>query len=200
MPRGGALKRRRRRLDKYLAGGVLPEAASLGLALIVQGVLGDEAITPTGENLLAALWAAIRENHVEVVRVLLADRRLDPSAADNQALLLAVTCGWRRMDVTTALLSDSRVSAPASTGWRARSFWARTRMFIPLGNAVRCAARWRARSPWIRAAYGYGYGSKAARGRGKVAWPSSPAAAHVECPHTRLYDVDHDGGRRQCSA
>jgi hypothetical protein len=154
MPRRGAQQRAQRRLTHLLEGRVIARAAALGLPLLVDAMLRDEAIVPTARHLADALIDAVRGGALDVVRILLADSRVDPSANHNAALYVAVAvpAPRRRLDIIRALLSDPRVRAPTPEVFGGHLVWGMVASSRELRGIVDDAARWRRRSPWLHAA------------------------------------------------
>lgn len=87
----------------------ISEACSRGNVEEVKRLLANPQINP--DNF--AIKIASRKGHTEIVRLLLADGRVNPVAENNQAIRWA--CANGHLDVVKLLLADSRVN-PAD--WR----------------------------------------------------------------------------------
>ena len=68
-----------------------------------------EALKPSAKRNFAIKWAS-RNGHAEIVKELMADRRVDPAADDNYAMNFAYKNGHR--DVAMLLLCDTNVYYP----------------------------------------------------------------------------------------
>ena len=72
---------------------------------LVQDCL-DEGVDPSAQDNRAIRWASYN-GHIEVVKLLLTDKRVDPSADDNIAIRWASENG--HTEVVKLLLTDKRV-------------------------------------------------------------------------------------------
>ena len=90
---------------------------------------------PQAENNLAIRRAG-RRNDISMVKLLLADSRVDPAAKDNDAVIGAVH--WGHIEVVRLLLTDSRVNPTARYGEAIReaTHWGWTDMIKLLVNSV----------------------------------------------------------------
>lgn len=81
-----------------------------GYTRTVSALLPVESVDPTGEGDIGLLYAA-RNEHVDVVRLLLRDGRSDPTKCDNYALVSA--CKYGHLEVVQLLLADGRADPTA---------------------------------------------------------------------------------------
>ena len=98
-----------------------------------------------------ALWRAAIGGHAGVVRLLLADPRVDPAVGDNAAIRSAARAGFA--GVAARLLDDPRVDPAALAGPEFDAFRARG----PVAEALAMRCRW---SP-LRAAFLAAWGAAA---------------------------------------
>lgn len=80
------------------------DACRDGNVPVVINLLANRRVTPITHN----LYDALRNNHVEIVELLLNDGRIDPGSFDNVALRAASASGY--LDIVNLLLEDPRVN------------------------------------------------------------------------------------------
>lgn len=91
------------------AGKTITEYAKMGEAEAVSTLLEDKDVTKTNAN--NSLMMASANGHSEVVKILLADRRVDPSANGGYAIMWPSVNG--HLEVLRLLLADGRVDPSA---------------------------------------------------------------------------------------
>ena len=91
-------------LEEYALG----KAVKYGNVDIVKLLLEDERSNPTLDYIIEA----IKKEYIEILKLLLANGRVDPGETDNQAIFTACSLGYR--EVTIILLNDDRVD-PSDT-------------------------------------------------------------------------------------
>ena len=112
--KGPTKEKVRARLEPKLKGMTLEEKFKLavinGVAWLVQECI-DAGYDPSA-YINWAIRSASCNGHLEVVKALLADKRVDPSARDNWAMRFASYYG--HLEVVKVLLADKRVDPSAS--------------------------------------------------------------------------------------
>ncbi|KNC51642.1 Poly(Adp-ribose) glycohydrolase [Thecamonas trahens ATCC 50062] len=90
---------------------VLRSAASIGLVPVVEAIMHHPKISSDTLALSNCLAWAAEKGHIDIVRLLLADDRVDPSAKANYAITRASHYG--HVDTVRLLLTDNRVDPSA---------------------------------------------------------------------------------------